>query len=321
MLEEVLGVFGKIFEFMTSVQIGSKSFLPIAWMCKIVSQIIEIVLGAIILGTDIVPNLLKIAEGSSAQLEDRESYKKAAHAYIAFFVLEIMLDVAILVWLLYKHPKTISLAYSALYSVFFDMPIMVCGVCLMRAKGTIDWDKETFELLFQIWYIANIMLQITIGSAEKARYFTIIVAPVSYLIACLPYAFVIIPISGWQWFPSPSAYFEDSQKFVHGTFTSSQTNNMFDFLIVSGFVGQWIVNILLFLLLLGIAVKCAKWCIIVNIKYPKITTLISVIIVIATIIIGVTIPRIVIFWGLIFFGINVFLVIVFVILFAYKKCM
>ncbi|KXJ18036.1 uncharacterized protein LOC114574509 [Exaiptasia diaphana] len=156
-----------------------------------------------------------------------------------------------------KHDACVVV--SVVLSIFFEMPIMICGVYLMRYKGTIDWDQQFFELMFQIWYIVNLMIQITFGFADKVYYWkcwgVVFVAPLSYVIACLPYAFVIIPMSGWHWFETLSGYYNNSQNFIHGTFNSTDTHNMLEFLIVSGFVGQWIWSIILANIPLIAAVK------------------------------------------------------------------
>ncbi|XP_028513077.1 uncharacterized protein LOC114574506 [Exaiptasia diaphana] len=158
-----------------------------------------------------------------------------------------------------KHDACVVV--SVVLSIFFEMPIMICGLYLMRYKGTIDWDQQFFELMFQIWYIVNLMLQITFGVADMVYHWkfwvVVFVAPLSYVIACLPYAFVIIPMSGWHWgFGMLDGYFKNRQKYVHGTFNSTGTHNMLDFLIVSGRVGQWIWNIILGIIVFTVLVKC-----------------------------------------------------------------
>lgn len=157
-----------------------------------------------------------------------------------------------------KGPKKCSLSVTVLYAIIFEMPIMICGLSLMRAEGNINWDEHIFDVLFQIWYIVNVMLQIIIGCAEnftkKVEYLAVIlITPLSYLLICLPYAFVIIPIAGWGFFGGFSDYLEESHSIVHGTFNSTHTHSMFDFLVFSGFLGQWIWMVLVIIISLSLS--------------------------------------------------------------------
>ena len=218
-------------------KIDNPTYRYVAWTLKIISQIIEIVLGGILLGTDIVPNLLK----SSVPV-----CRDAAHVYIVFFTLETIVDISYWIYAVCTGCKKTSVVVTLLMSVVCDMPIMMCGIFLMRAKGTINWDEQNFNLVFQIWYILNIMLQITVDLAETVKFWgVIIVLPLSYLVACLPYACVTIAMSGWHWFIPVSDYLDNNHSFVQGTFTSTHSQNMLNFLIVSGFVGQWIFNLVI----------------------------------------------------------------------------
>ncbi|KXJ18060.1 hypothetical protein AC249_AIPGENE21481 [Exaiptasia diaphana] len=227
MQEVVLGMIEKVSDTITTVSINNDTYCKISWALKIIAQIIEIVLGGILLATDIAPNLK-----NDFNLENPEDYEDAAIAYIVFFALEIILDIMLWTFVVLSGGHEGCAVVSVLLSVLFEMPIMICGLYLMRYKGTIDWDQQMFELIFQIWYIVNIMLQITVGFAEEVCYWGVfILGPLSYVIACLPYAFVIIPKSGWHWYKSISEYYDNSRDFIHGKFNSTHTQNMLDVLI------------------------------------------------------------------------------------------
>ncbi|KAK3735267.1 hypothetical protein QZH41_001046 [Actinostola sp. cb2023] len=249
-VSQVLGAIVMAIGVLLNIKINNPTYRYIAWTLKIIAQIIEIVLGGILLGTDIAPNLRK-SRSVPDYLNDPAGYRDAAYAYIAFFTLETIVDISYWTFAVCTGCKKTSAAVTLLMSVVCDMPIMMCGIYLMKAKGTINWDEQKFDLVFQIWYIVNIMLQITADLAEKVKFWgVIIVLPLSYLVACLPYACVTIAMSGWHWFIPVSDYLDNNHSFVQGTFNSTHSRNMLNFLIVTGFVGQWIRN-LVFILIIG----------------------------------------------------------------------
>ncbi|KAK3734507.1 hypothetical protein QZH41_007796 [Actinostola sp. cb2023] len=247
-MSEVSEALSTVLRVIGNTIVSFKSISPIAWSLKIIAQIIEIVLGGILLGTDIAPNLRK--HSLKEDFENPDGYRVAAYAYIAFFTLEMIMDMTYWTFAVCTGGKKTSPIVSLLLSVFCELPIMMCGIYLMKTKGTINWDEETFDLVFQTWYIVNIMLQITADFAKKVNVLgVILVLPLSYLVACILYAFVTIAMSGWHWFMPVSEYLENNRKFVHGTFSSKHSQNMLDFLIVTGLVGQWICNLVLILIL------------------------------------------------------------------------
>ncbi|KXJ18027.1 hypothetical protein AC249_AIPGENE21471 [Exaiptasia diaphana] len=191
MLQVDLGVIGKIFVVPIENRTYHRRFV---WASK---NIVEIVLEGIVLGKDIAPNLQKIRKDSLGQFTDASIYEDTAIAFIVFFALQIILDLMVWTFVVWTNGYDTSVAISVLLSVVSDMPIIICGVCLMKYNGIIDWrNQPMFELIFQRWFIFNIMLQITAGYAKKVRF---ILGPLSYLVACLPYAFVIISMSA-EWY-------------------------------------------------------------------------------------------------------------------------
>lgn len=260
-----------------AVPVDNAKYQYFAWTLKVIAQIIESVFAAIFLGTEIVQNLRDIDDlsllrqhSSNNNFANREGYRDAANVFIVLFNLEITWNIVLWAVLFVRGPQKYSAAASALFAIVFEATLVMCGLYLLKAKGNIDLEKQTLCMIFQIWFFVNIILQIVTGYAEKVakkvHYLAVIfIIPLAYIIACLAYAFVIIPIAGWNMFRSFSDIIEYSYRdFVHETFNSTHTPNIFEFLILSGLMGQWIwtvifVGCLICLSLVTIVNRCRRY--------------------------------------------------------------